>query len=111
MNMIKPLAIVTALAIGGCANLSPGTPTKGFIYQNIKYNHKHADEGIVDSTVAPNKIGRATCVGILGLFSFGNCTEEKAARKSGATKIHATSNHRRSFLGLFTLHTKEVVGE
>jgi hypothetical protein len=57
------------------------------------------------------KIGRSGCGNLLGLFSFGDCSINKAIENGEISKIHYIDKELGSFLFIISYSTTVVYGE
>jgi len=97
------LALVLIATVMGCAATS--APVSGMIFTNVT-----APVTATGNTGA-EKEGKGSCVSILGLFAFGDCSIATAAKEAGITKIRSVDHSSTSVLSFFASYTVIVKGE
>ena len=93
-----------SFALTGCAVVSAPV-SNGLIYTEVS--------GPVAATNADtySKVGKSSCVAILGIVSTGDASIDAAMKNSGITKIHHVDHKSTSILGIFAKFTTIVYGE
>jgi len=103
------LLIVLVVLCAGCAGLAqaPFSPPPGLMFSQTK-----APLDVdYDNTTLGTKQGTAVATSILGLFSFGDCSIQAAARDGQLSKINHADYEVLNVLGLFSKTTVIVYGE
>ncbi|HXK21635.1 MAG TPA: TRL-like family protein [Myxococcota bacterium] len=101
---------VTLALVGsiGCAGVysSPVMPAQAFLFNNIK-----APMDIdFNKTQVPSKRGEASTSNILGLFAWGDCSTEAAARNGNIKEIESADYEFLNVLGVYSTYTTIVHG-
>ncbi|MFC1497156.1 TRL-like family protein [Verrucomicrobiota bacterium] len=94
---------------GGCAGLvmAPFSPPPGLMFSQVK---APLDVDF-DKTTLGTKEGKAEATSILGLFSFGDCSTQTAAKDGGLTTINHADYEMMNVMGIFSKTTVIVYGD
>jgi hypothetical protein len=95
--------VILAVVLTGCA--AANSPVMGIIYTGTK--SPVTATGLEGAT----KTGEGSCIGILGLIAFGDCSIATAAKEAGIKKISSVDHSSTGILGLFGTYTVIVKGE
>ena len=111
MRLISILVscVVIAILCAGCAGWvsAPFSPPPGLMFSQVK---APLDVDYDKTTLGP-KEGKAEATCILGLFSFGDCSIQAAAKDGGITTINHADYQVENVLGIFSKTTVIVYGE
>ncbi len=107
MRKVLALSMVisfTALVLTGCAGVRSPV-SNGILFTAVK--------GPVAATAADtySKVGKSSCVAILGIVSAGDASIDAAMKNGGITKIHHVDHRSISVLFIFAMFTTIVYGE
>jgi hypothetical protein len=79
-------------------------PTGAFTYMTSPYSAES------DGTIG-DRMGESTCIGVLWLFGFGDCSIEAAAEEGNLKQINYVSYDITNILGIYTSMTTIAYGE
>ena len=96
-------SLIMAIALSGCAMID--APVSGLLIQNT------TSPVTATSNSKGSKQGIARCTSFLGLFAFGNCSIDEAAKNGEITKIHTVDTKNISVLGIYAEKRTIVTGE
>ena len=100
-------SMVLLFALTSCSYVAPVVPPSGFLFQNIK-----APLDIdVNQTKVYDKQGEASSSSVLGLFSFGDCSINTAARNGNIKTIEHADYEYFNILWLYQQFKVVVYGE
>ncbi len=103
LTMFLVLSFI-AFALTGCVAVTSPV-SNGLIYTGVS--------GPVAATAGDtySKVGKSSCVAILGIVSTGDASIDAAMKNSGITKIHHVDHKSTNILGVFAKFTTIVYGE
>ena len=106
--MKKILAIIlVAFSLSGCMT-APFQPSSGLLFTDTKAPLQLD----YDNTDLGHKIGTGSSTSILGLFAFGDCSVQAAAKDGGIKTIkHTDYEFTNVLFGIFTKTTVYVYGD
>lgn len=107
INMKKLLFSVAACAVLAFTSCSTvGTRAgMGAIYTGVNQGE------MVTSNALGTKVGKGSCIGVLGLVAIGDASIQTAANSAGIKKISHVDAKTTSVLGLFAKYDIIVYGE
>ena len=93
-----------AFVLTGCAAVKSPV-SNGLLYTGVS--------GPVAATASDvySKVGKSSCVAILGIVSTGDASIDAAMKNGGITKIHHVDHKSTSVLGVYAKFTTIVYGE
>ncbi len=103
LTMLLVISFI-AFVLTGCAVVNSPV-SNGLIYTGVS--------GPIAATAndSYSKVGKSSCVAILGIISTGDASIDAAMKNSGITKIHHVDHKSTSILGIFAQFTTIVYGE
>ncbi len=101
--------LVAVLMFTGCAigPTAPFEPTNAFVFSNTTaplMTEYHS------TPVTGLRMGQASTTNVLGLFAFGDCGIEEAARNADLSTVEFADYENFQFLGIFQKTTVKVYG-
>jgi phosphotransacetylase len=107
MRKILTLLMVISFAtlvLTGCVCVSSPV-SNGLIYTGV--------QGPVAATAADtySRVGKSSCVAVLGFVSAGNASIDAAMKNGAITKIHHVDHKSTNILGVFAKYTTIVYGQ
>jgi len=101
-KVLVAIVLTMLFALYGCAGLIPA----GSIYSGVKM-----PLGATANSGAAAKTGEATCISILSLISFGDCSIDAAKKNGGITKVTHVDWDVQNILGIYGKYTVVVSGD
>ncbi len=96
--------VAIAFFLAGCANVRSPVGD-GLIVTNVKA------PVTVTSTTGADKVGNSTCVNVLGIIAFGDCSIGAAMKNAGITKVQHVDHKSNSVLSVVSWYTTIVYGQ
>ena len=107
MKKVYFTLLVLLFALTSCSYVAPVVPPSGLLFSNIK-----APLDVdVNQTKVYDKQGEASSSNVLGLFSFGDCSINTAARNGNIKTIEHADYEHFNILGLYQNFKVVVYGE
>ena len=104
--MLILASLLILVILSGCA-IAPTPVGMGSVYTNISYGAP----GYWQNDVSNLKVGKSSCVSVLGRVAIGDASIQAAMGGAGIKKIHHIDYNKKSILGYFTIHRTIVYGE
>jgi hypothetical protein len=105
MKKLLSIAIL-AILFSGCAS----SPVTGVLFTGVSHSGVGSG-GIVDNNVKTNKTGTSTCMSILGILAFGDCSVAAAKRNGSITKVNSIDHRTTTIYLLYASYDTIVRGE
>lgn len=109
--MVRRLMVLATLAlvlgVAGCAYRAPVVPPVGGLFSN--YDAPLTTE--YDGQMVASKTGEASSSSVLGLFAFGDCSVQSAAKDGNLNSISYCDYSYFNVLGVFQTFTVKAHGE
>ncbi|WP_104695629.1 TRL-like family protein [Helicobacter salomonis] len=102
------LRVAKLAGVGACAGILMAGCASPFPVGNLFTGVKLPVSGNGESG---SKTGEASCGSILGLFAFGDCSVEKAAKEGGIKTIKSVDRKVFNVIGLYGHYTTIVKGD
>jgi hypothetical protein len=105
LKKVLPIAIL-AIMFSGCVS----SPVYGVLYTGTTHPGVGSG-GVVDNDIKIVKTGISTCMSILGLVAFGDCSVDAAKENASITKVNSVDHKATSIYVFFSSYTTIVKGE
>ncbi len=104
-SFVQIILLIGALIMVGCSSTSP---VPGGLYTNVV--SPSGDKVATDAT-SSDKIGEASCMSVLYLVAWGECSINEAMKNGGIDKVHHVDQRSFNVYFFYSRYTTMVYGE